>query len=224
MDNQETQKPPMGGAVQKTVHSVFAKIQKKTGLQDEKIEKFQKTWLALPENRTKYEHLTNAPAVAGEELFAMVNDIIDFVQNQEGGQSHIFQALKREKDEIVKNPEAYLKNIYEFGKKWAQIGLNKTEHWMGQSKAQPQTQKPAETTPILPPVQTPLIEPPKPVEKKEIEITETKVPPQKKAEKMVKKTKKTKTEKTAQKTTKTKVKSTKSIKRPDKSTKKSAKK
>jgi len=208
MDIKETPKPPMGGTVQKTVHGVFAKIQEKTGLKDDKIEKFQKTWLALPENRTKYEHLVNAPAVAGEELFAMVNDVIDFIQNQEGGKSHIFNILKREKDEIMKNPEVYLKNIYEFGKKWAQIGVDKAQQWMGNTKVQ--SQKPPEVAPNPPPTKASTTESIKTEKKTEPTKTETRSKPQKKVEKVTKK--------------ETKLEIKKQVKKPAKVTKKSAKK
>ncbi|MBI5754863.1 hypothetical protein HZA41_01430 [Candidatus Peregrinibacteria bacterium] len=107
---------PQGKGVKKAVHHIFSKIQTKTGLDDKKVDEFQKKWFAIPENRTKYEHLKNVPDVVGEELFAMFNDIIDFVQDQEGGKSHVFASLKNEAMEIKKDPKAFAQFVYGKGK------------------------------------------------------------------------------------------------------------
>lgn len=103
-------------AVERAAGGIFAKIQKKTGLDDKKIDEFQKKWLAIPENRTKYKDISTLPDVMGEELFAMFNDIIDFTQKQEGGKSHIFSVMKAEAAEIRKDPKKFAKQVFEQGK------------------------------------------------------------------------------------------------------------
>ena len=95
--------------VTKAAGDVFSKIKSKTGLSQEKVDAWQKSWLAMPENRKKYEHLTDAPQVVGEELIAMSNDIIDFVQGQEGGQSHLLTKLKSNLGGLFKNPLGFVK-------------------------------------------------------------------------------------------------------------------
>jgi hypothetical protein len=73
---------------------IFAKIKAKTGIDSKKIDEFQKSWLAVPENRKKYEHIADAPEVAVEEILAMTNDIIDYCQGQDASKSHLFKNLK----------------------------------------------------------------------------------------------------------------------------------
>ena len=107
-------------AVTKKAGSIFAKIQKKTGIDNKKIDAFQKSWLAMPKTRKKYEHLEDAPEVVGEEAIAMANDIIDFMQGEETGQSHVFKKIKAEVKEIAKDPKGFAKGLWEKGKKKAE--------------------------------------------------------------------------------------------------------
>ena len=82
-------------AVTKSASDIFAKIKAKApSIDNKKVDAWQKAWLAMPENRKKYEHLQDAPKVVGEELIAMTNDIVDFVQREGGGNSHLFQKIK----------------------------------------------------------------------------------------------------------------------------------
>ena len=94
--------------VTKAASGVFAKIKEKTGMSQEKIDKFQESWLAMPKTRKKYEHLKDTPQVVGEELVAMSNDIIDFVQGKHGGHSHIFAKLKEEGSSFFHHPVDYI--------------------------------------------------------------------------------------------------------------------
>ncbi len=104
--------PTPAGGFHQTVHGIFGKIQAKTGLSDEKLDKFQEAWLKMPETRRKYEHLTDAPLVAIEEGMAMANDILDFLQNEESGKSLVFKGLKEEAHELVSHPVDYFKNKF----------------------------------------------------------------------------------------------------------------
>lgn len=106
-------------AVTKAVGDIFGKIKTKTGIDNKKVDAWQDKWLAVPKNRTKYEHLKDAPAVMGEELFAMTNDIINFVQREEGGQSHVFKKMKKEGAAFFHNPIEYLQKKGETAKKAA---------------------------------------------------------------------------------------------------------
>jgi hypothetical protein len=51
-----------------------------------------------------------------EELFAMFNDIIDFMQAQEAAKSHVFESLRAEARAIKKSPEIYLGEKMDYGK------------------------------------------------------------------------------------------------------------
>lgn len=106
-------------AAGKAISGVFDKIGKHTGATNKKVDEWQKKWLAMPKNRTKVEGLKDAPKAAGEEVFAMANDIINFVQREEGGQSHVFKKLKEEGGDLIKNPKGYVKQKVEAGKKKA---------------------------------------------------------------------------------------------------------
>ncbi len=109
-------------AVAKTAKDIFGKIKNKTDIDNKKVDAWQKKWLAVPKNRTKYEHLKDAPAVVGEELFAMTNDIIDFVQREEGGKSHVFKSLKEKGAAFLHHPIEYLqKKGEEAGKKAKEV-------------------------------------------------------------------------------------------------------
>ncbi len=118
--------PPPAGLHQ-AVHGIFEKIQKKTGLNNDKIDQFQKEWMALPANRKKYEHLTDAPVVAIEEGVAIANDILDYLEGQGGGQSLVFKALKAEAHELAKHPVDYLKGKFEKAESVAKSFMNKIQ-------------------------------------------------------------------------------------------------
>ena len=104
--------------VTKTVSDIFAKIQAKTGVNKKKVDEWQKKWLAMPEKRTKYEHLKDLPEVVGEELFAVTNDIIDFIQKEEGGKSVALKGLKEEGGKFAKQSLDFLKKQYKKGKEF----------------------------------------------------------------------------------------------------------
>lgn len=76
----------------KVAGATFDKL--KDHFEKKKVDEWQKKWLALPENRKKYEKITDAPEVIGEEAVALVNDIIDFAQGEETGKSHLFSKVK----------------------------------------------------------------------------------------------------------------------------------
>jgi len=137
--------------MKQAVHGLFAKVQQKTGLEDKKIDEFQKKWLEVPETRTKYKHWWDAPAIGGEELYAMFNDIIDFVQAQEVGQSHVFTSLREESETILKDPEAYFHHVVGLGKGWMDRGMGWAKSWMNHEKkcevATPPPTKMGETSP-----------------------------------------------------------------------------
>jgi hypothetical protein len=119
---------------EKAAAGIFAQIQAKTGIDNKKINEWQKKWIALPEHRTKYEHLKNAPDVVGEEIFAIANDIIDFIQREEGGKSIIFKKIKENADSFIHNPSEYLKHGYEGGKKFAIEAKSYVEKKASQAK------------------------------------------------------------------------------------------
>jgi len=106
-------------AVTKAASGIFDKLQKHTGVDKKKVNAWQDKWIKLPEKRTKYQHLTDAPAVMGEELFAMANDIIDFAQGEHTGQSHVFNKIKENVSGFVKNPAGYVQKKGEEAKKAA---------------------------------------------------------------------------------------------------------
>ncbi|MBN2306475.1 hypothetical protein JXD20_00660 [Candidatus Peregrinibacteria bacterium] len=76
----------------KTVDDVFGKLKKH--FEPVKVDAWQKKWLEVPANRKKYEKLSDAPEVVGEELTAIVNDIIDFAQGEETGKSGFLKKMK----------------------------------------------------------------------------------------------------------------------------------
>jgi len=138
-------------AVKKASEDIFAKIKAKTGLSNEKVDAWQKNWFIMPATRKKYEHLTDAPQVAGEELFAMTNDIIDFVQRQPGGQSVVFKKLKEQGAEFLHNPKDYLKSKYQKGKGFFESVAAHMKSKSEQVKAKEQVEKAIEkpTAPAL---------------------------------------------------------------------------
>ncbi len=93
-------------ATKQAAASIFAKIKDKvTHVTPEQVDAWQKSWLKMPETRKKYEHLQDVPQVVGEELMAMSNDIIDYLQKQPGGKSEVFQKVKN----FFNNPFDFLK-------------------------------------------------------------------------------------------------------------------
>jgi hypothetical protein len=84
----------------KTADDVFKKL--KGHFDSKKVDEWQKKWLAVPENRKKYKKVTDAPGVVGEELVAMVNDIVDFAQGEEAGKSHLFAKAKKSLSGLLK--------------------------------------------------------------------------------------------------------------------------
>lgn len=66
--------------VSKAAGEIFGKLM--AHLEPKKVDEWQKKWLAVPEHRKKYEKITDAPEVVGEELLEMTNDIIDFIQKK----------------------------------------------------------------------------------------------------------------------------------------------
>ena len=131
--------------MKQAVHGLFAKVQQKTGLGDKKIDEFQKKWLEVPETRTKYKHWWDAPAIGGEELYAMFNDIIDFVQAQEVGQSHVFSSLREESETILKDPEAYFHHVVGLGKGWMDRGIGWAKCWVKNEKKSEAVATPPQT-------------------------------------------------------------------------------
>lgn len=106
-----------GNSASHSINSLFAKIGEKTGVDKKKVDAWRSKWLAVPKNRTKYESLKDAPSVVGEEMFAMTNDIIDFIQGEHGGKSHVFGKLKEETGELIKSSTAAIKKGVITGKK-----------------------------------------------------------------------------------------------------------
>ncbi len=81
----------------------------KKHFEPKKVDEFQEKWLKVPENRKKYKKITDAPQVAAEEVLAMTNDLIQYIQGQKGGQSKLLEKLKKGVSGFVKNPAAYVK-------------------------------------------------------------------------------------------------------------------
>ena len=90
-----TQPKPAEDQVVKKAKEIFKMIKEKAPIASEKVEVFQKNWLAMPSTRKKYERWIDAPQMAIEEALGMTNDIIDYVQGQDtSGQSHVFKTIK----------------------------------------------------------------------------------------------------------------------------------
>jgi len=130
----ETKEKLKNNAVTKSASDIFAKIQAKTGINNEKVEKWQQAWLAMPEKRTKYEHLQDAPKVVGEELLAMTNDIVDFIQGQEGGHSEVMKKIKTEGAEFIHHPIDFIKGKMQRGKEAAMQAKAKAEETAKKAK------------------------------------------------------------------------------------------
>ncbi len=134
IDPKVAKKKLTNNPVSKAASDVFAKIKAKTGISQEKVDAWQKSWLAMPKTRKKYEYLQDAPQVVGEEMIAMSNDIIDFVQGKHGGQSNVFKNMKAEFSAMFKDPLGFFKAKLEKGrataislKEKAQAGMNKAK-------------------------------------------------------------------------------------------------
>ena len=84
-----------------------------------KVDEFQKRWLALPENRKKYQKITDAPQVAAEELLAITNDLIDYLQGEETGKSGFIKGLKSTVGKFFKNPAKFVQEKVDQGKEAA---------------------------------------------------------------------------------------------------------
>ena len=121
---------PVGNAA----GDVFAKIKAKTGISQEKVDTWQESWLAMPKTRKKYAHLQDAPQVVGEEMIAMSNDIIDFVQGEHTGQSHVFKNMKAEFSAMFKDPLGFFKAKLEKGKKAVSSITDKAKTGMEKAK------------------------------------------------------------------------------------------
>lgn len=101
----------------KVADQVFKKLKKH--FEPKKVDAWQKKWLAVPENRKKYEKLSDAPGVASEEFMAMADDIIQFAQGQEGGKSHLFKKAKAGMADFMKNPVQFMQEKVAKGKEMA---------------------------------------------------------------------------------------------------------
>ncbi len=101
----------------KAAGEVFGKLKKQ--FDAKKVDAWQEKWLAVPANRKKYEKISDAPEVAGEELMAMANDIINFAQGEEGGNSHLFKKVKTGLGGFFKNPAKFMQDQAAKGKKMA---------------------------------------------------------------------------------------------------------
>lgn len=93
-----------------TVHQKAADVLEKlkNHFEPEKVNAFQEKWLAVPANRKKYEKITDAPQVAAEEILAMTNDLIDYIQGEKAGQSTFLQKIKKGVSGFFKNPAQYV--------------------------------------------------------------------------------------------------------------------
>lgn len=99
------------------VKHVFENLKKH--FEPTKVDEFQAKWLALPENRKKYEKITDAPQVAVEEVIAMTNDLIQYIQGQTGGNSGFLKKIKAGLSTFFKNPAKFVQEKAEAGKEMA---------------------------------------------------------------------------------------------------------
>lgn len=100
--------PAVSPAEAKKQEAFFAKFKKHFDAQH--VDEFQKKWLALPENRKKYEKITDVPLVAAQEIIAMTNDLIDHVQGQKAEQSGFLKRIKTGFSNFFKNPAKYVQD------------------------------------------------------------------------------------------------------------------
>lgn len=118
--------------VGKAAGDVFGKMKKH--FDPKKVDAWQKKWLAVPANRKKYEKITDAPEVVGEELMAMTNDIIDFAQGEEGGKSNVFKKVKGTLGGLFKNPAKFVQDQAAKGKEIAEKTAKQAKSAAGDAK------------------------------------------------------------------------------------------
>ena len=121
--------------VAKTAADLFAQIKDKTGASSKKVDEWQKTWLAMPETRKKYKNLIDVPEIVGEELLGITNDVIQFIQRQEGGDSIIFKKIKGEFSEMTHHPLQYFQKKFQKSKEAAMTAKSKAQEGMDKAKA-----------------------------------------------------------------------------------------
>jgi hypothetical protein len=129
-----------GDKVTKAAGDVFEKL--KEHFEPEKVDAWQKEWLGMPEKRKKYEKISDTPEVVGEELIAMSNDIIDFIQGQKGGKSNIFKKIKTAGTSFFKNPAKFIDQTVNKGKKAVGEVTNQAKE--AGKKTTKETKKPVE--------------------------------------------------------------------------------
>lgn len=132
---EEVKKKLTDNQLTKTASDLFAKIKAKTGASSKKVDKWQKSWLAMPETRKKYQHLTDVPEIVGEELLGITNDVINFIQREEGGDSAIFKKIKGEFSEMTHHPVSYFKGKWEKGKSAVKSATAKAKAGVEKAKA-----------------------------------------------------------------------------------------
>jgi len=131
---EEVKKKLTDNQVAKTASDIFGKIKEKTGASSKKVDEWQKGFLAMPKTRKKYEHLVDAPEIVGEELLGITNDVIQFIQRQEGGNSLIFKKIKGEVGEMVHHPVKYFQEKFKKGKETAMAVKAKAEEGAAKAK------------------------------------------------------------------------------------------
>jgi hypothetical protein len=87
---------------------LIEKVQQQTGLEPAKVKQIHKKWLSMPENRTKYKSIKDAPKVVFEEVLAMATDIADFAEGEEMGHSIMFERIKEQIASFKESPKVYV--------------------------------------------------------------------------------------------------------------------
>lgn len=108
---------PKPSSIKEKGQHVFEKFKKH--FEPEKVDAFQEKWLAIPENRKKYEKIKDLPQVAVEEILAMTNDLIDYVQGEKTGKSKLIEKLKTGFSRFFKNPAQFVQDRAEGAKEKA---------------------------------------------------------------------------------------------------------
>ena len=132
-------KTPMADAqkgaekLSKAADQVFGKLKKH--FDKKKVDAWQAKWLAVPANRKKYQKIADAPEVVGEELIAITNDIIDFVQGEEGGKSNILKKLKGGLSGFFKNPVNFVQKQAAQGRVMAEKAVDQAKKEAGKAKS-----------------------------------------------------------------------------------------
>lgn len=91
--------------LQKKAGDVFDDLKKQ--FEPKKVDAFQKKWLSVPKNRKKYKQISDAPEVALNEMKDMTNDLIEFMQGEEGHHSKLLKKAKEGLTNFLKNPAGY---------------------------------------------------------------------------------------------------------------------